>query len=112
MEIDRLFRIEAMKRCRSTEANRDSGTARVVQTPQPREVVGLASAVDALPYPFQYTGIHHRFEVAPAQVSQDLATARYSTLTIEDGLELRMHNSDRYGLTYLGVAGNDRPVDN
>src|SRR5690242_16251380 len=80
MEIGRLLRVEAMKCCRRTEANRDIGTAGMIQTTQPCEVVGLTSAVDTLPYPFQHTGIHHRLEAASCQVLQNFAAARDSML--------------------------------
>src|SRR5690349_13633635 len=101
MEVGGLLRVEAVKRCGRSKADRDGGTAGQVQTTQPDEVVRLASAIDSLPYPLQHTGIQHRLELASGQVSQNLATARDAMLTVEQGVELRMHGSDRHGLAVV-----------
>src|ERR1700754_3667798 len=112
MEIGMLFGVEAMKCRRSTEANRHSGTAGVVQATQPHEVVRFTATVDTVPYPFQPTAMHHCLEAASCQMVQDLTAARYPTLAVEQGVELWVHDSDRHGARAVAVGRHEPPVDN
>lgn len=72
VEFGRLLGVEAEHRRSRAQTDRDRPTAGEVEAAQPELIGGFPDAVDALPQPFQHTGIHGRLEAAPGEVLQDL----------------------------------------
>ncbi|OBC07471.1 hypothetical protein A5784_09100 [Mycobacterium sp. 852013-50091_SCH5140682] len=88
MQVRWVFCVESVHRCRSAETDGDFSATRQVQPAEPQIVSRLAQAVDALPYPFQHTGIHRFVERMTGDHAEDLGTGGDTALSREQLCEL------------------------